>query len=173
MKFLKTIVFSAILLTFFAVAAEAQRRPSRTTTPRVVTTNPTTPTQSAAEIKAVSEKVAIQIKNTTKFLYILGGAASGIEQIDKDRNANRAARDANAKNKADLIRSIQNLRAGILALEVEFRTKDPLKKHLPLVQGITELTTQCEDLASAGRFAESGRPLLTLVEKLSDVLVAL
>ena len=61
----------------------------------------------------------------------------------------------------------------MLALEVEFRTKEPLKKHLPLVAGITDLTAQSEELAAAGRFSESGRPLLMLVEKLSDALAAL
>ena len=154
----------------FAGSVDAQRRPAKPTTPKVVTTNtasqPTT-------LKAGSEKVASQIVNITRFLYLLGGAASGIEQIDKDTRANKAARDANANNKRTLIQTIQNLRAGILALEIEFKTKDPMKKHVALVQGITELAAQSEDLAAAGRFTESGRPLLIVVEKLSDALAAL
>jgi hypothetical protein len=41
------------------------------------------------------------------------------------------------------------------------------------VQGITAMSAECEDLATAGRFSEAGRPLLALVEKLSDALVAM
>jgi hypothetical protein len=170
MKVYRSIVLVFVAILLVSVSAEAQRRPTRTT-PKVVTSNTITP--SASDTKSASEKVSIQIKNTTKFLYLLGGVAKGIEDLDKDRNANRAARDANTQNKSDLLRTIRNLRAGILALEVEFRTKAPLKRHLPLVQGITDLTAQCEDLAAAGRFSDSGKPLLLLVEKLSDALAAM
>lgn len=166
----KIFVFGFAALFVFATSADAQRRRAPIK-PKVVTTN--TVAASATEIKSASNKVSVQIKNTTKFLYLLGGVAKGIEDLDKDRNANQAARNTNAQNKAALIRTIQNLRAGMLALEVEFRTKEPLKKHLPLVAGITDLTAQSEDLAVAGRFSDSGRPLLTLVEKLSDALAAL
>jgi hypothetical protein len=163
-------VFGIVLIALFAGSGDAQRRPAKTTTPKVVTSTATT---SATTLKAGSEKVASQIVNISRFLYLLGGAASGIEQVDKDTKANKAARDANAKNKQALIRTIQNLRAGILALEIEFKTKDPMKKHVAIVQGITELAGQSEDLARAGKFTDSGRPLLTVVEKLSDALAAL
>jgi hypothetical protein len=156
---------------FFVVTADAQRRPARPTTPRVVTSN--TAAAQTTTLRQGADKVSIQIKNVTKFLYLLGGAAAGIEDIDKDPRANAAARSKNAENKRALIQTIQNLRAGMLALEVEFRTKEPLKRHLPLIQGITELSAQSEDLAAAGRFTDSGRPLLTLVEKLSDALAAM
>ncbi len=172
MNLIKMISIAAVLFTFSVVAADAQRRPARPTAPKVVTTT-TTPTAAASDVRKATETVSNQIKNTTKFLFILGGVAKGIEDLDKDRNANKAARDANAQNKADLIQTIRNMRAGMLALEVEFRTKAPLKKHLPLVAGMTNLVAECEDLAVAGRFSDSGRPLLALVEKLSDALAAL
>lgn len=165
-----TFALAVAFAAFFVVTADAQRRPARPTTPRVVTSN--TAAQ-ATTLRQGADKVSIQIKNVTKFLYLLGGAAAGIEDVDKDPRANAAARSKNAENKRALIQTIQNLRAGMLALEVEFRTKEPLKRHLPLIQGITELSAQSEDLAAAGRFTDSGRPLLTLVEKLSDALAAM
>lgn len=171
MKLLRNTTIALAALLIFTASVDAQRRPARRTTPPKPVATSTA--ASAVVLKAASEKVSIQIKNTTKFLFLLGGVAKGIEDLDKDRNANKAARDANAENKRALIKSIQNLRAGILALEVEFRTKEPLKKHLLLVQGIADLTAQSENLAAAGRFGDSGKPLLTLVEKLSDVLAAM
>jgi len=43
--------------------------------------------QAAAEVKtAGATKIADQVKNLTKFLYILGGVAKGIEDIDARRS---------------------------------------------------------------------------------------
>lgn len=169
------LLFALAILGSFAVGAEAQRRTTtrRPTKPRVVTTNPVPAANAPTEIRTGAEKVSIQIKNVTKFIYILGSVAKGIEDLDKDTRANRAARDANEANKREVIQAIRNLRAGLATLEVEFRTKAQLKKHLGVIQGITELSGQSEDLATAGRFMDAGKPLLTVVEKLSDTLVAL
>ncbi len=163
------------MIAAFAVSASAQTKkpaPKKpVTTPKVVTTS-TLPTSSATA-SAGAQKVSIQIKNVTKFIYALGGIAQGIEAIDKDTRANKAAKDANATNKAEVIQAIRNLRAGLVALEVEFRANATLKKFLPHIQGITELSAESEDLATAGRFSAAGKPLLLVVEKLSDTLAAM
>ncbi|MBX3291104.1 MAG: hypothetical protein KF855_17480 [Acidobacteria bacterium] len=170
------LLFVLAILGFFAVEADAQRRTTtrRPAAPRVVTSNTvSTPAAQAADMKAGAEKVSIQVKNVTKFIFILGSVAKGIEDLDKDTRANRAAKQANETNKREVIQAIRNLRAGLATLEVEFRTKDPLKKHLTVIQGITDLSGQSEDLALSGRFMDAGKPLLLVVEKLSDTLVAL
>ncbi len=169
------LLFVLAISGFFAVEADAQRRTTtrRPAAPRVVTTNPTPAPASANDLRAGAEKVSIQVKNVTKFIFILGSVAKGIEDLDKDTKANRAAKQANDMNKREVIQAIRNLRAGLATLEVEFRTKDPLKKHLTVIQGITDLSGQSEDLAVSGRFMDAGKPLLTVVEKLSDTLVAL
>jgi hypothetical protein len=175
MRILNLAVVSFVVFTFFAISVDAQRRTTtrRTTPPRVVTTNPTPPAANIAELNEGAEKVSIQIKNLSKFLYVLGGVARGIEDIDKDQRANRAAIDANNENKRNTIQTIRNLRAGLAVLEVEFRTKPGLKPHLSKIQGITDLTAQSEDLAIAGRFVDSGKPLLQVVEQLADTLAAM
>lgn len=170
MKTFRIVAFVLFLLSVTAVSTQAQRTKKTPPTPKVVTSSTLA---STGDVKAGADKVSIQIKNVTKFIYVLGGVASGIEAIDKDQKANKAARDANSANKQAVMQSIRNLRAGIAALEVEFRTKPGLKRFLPEIQGITDLSAQCEDLAAAGRFSDSGKPLLTVVEKLSDTLAAL
>lgn len=167
-----TILASAVFIFYGAVLTASGQRtstPPRQTRPAVVTTN----TIGAATIQADAQKVSNQVVNVTKFLYLLGGAAKGIEDIDKDPKANSAAKSQNAENKQALMRSIANLRAGLAALEVEFRTKPALRKFLPKIEGITAFSGQCEDLALAGRFSDAGRPLVSVVEKLSDTLVAM
>lgn len=175
-------VISAVftVCAFLAVSAAAQKPPPVKYPKPVVVTSGMNGTNSATgtvtDVKSGAEKVSIQIKNVTKFIYVLGGVASGIEQIDADakaRKATRAAIDRNETNKKEVMQAIRNLRAGLAVLEGEFRTQAALKKFLPQIEGITDLSAQCEDLARAGQFSVSGKPLLLVVEKLSDTLVAM
>lgn len=165
-KYLLKISVFLICILCLSVSAEAQRKRTTKKTTTTTTTN-------VAEIKDGANKVSIQIKNVSKYLYLLGTIAQGIEDIDKDKNATQVAKDKNTKNKQSVITTIRNLRAGLAALEVEFRTKPSLKLYNINIQGIADLCGQSEDLAAAGRFIESGKPLLTVVEKLSDTLVAM
>lgn len=173
MKTITKLAFTALALSIFAVSAAAQtKKPVVFPKPTVVTSNIGN-AGSARAVVSDAQKVSNQVMNVTKFLYLLGGISKGIEDIDKDTRANKAARDKNVLNKKTFIQTIRNLRAGLAALEVEFRTKPMLKKYLLKIDGITALTAQAEDLAVAGKFSDSGRPLVMVVEKLSDALVAM
>ncbi len=170
---LKFAVFATFILSF-SFSADAQRKTTRRTTtkPKVLTES----TVGKTDLKDGAEKVSVQIKNTTKFLYLLGSVANGIETIDKDARTGKVSRDIQDKNtqfKRDVLQSIRNLRAGMIALEVDFRTKPQLQKYLPNIQGISDMSGRAEDLATGGEFVESGKMLLLVVEKLSDTLAAL
>lgn len=167
-KYLLKISVFLLCIVCFAVSAEAQRK--KTTTKKTTTTATTT---NAAEVKEGATKVSTQVKNVSKFIFLLGTIAQGIEDIDKDTKASQAAKDQNAKNKQAVQQTIRNLRAGLAALEVEFNTKPSLKAYNINIQGISELCGQAEILAASGKFLESGKPLLLIVEKLSDALVAM
>lgn len=174
MRFNKKIllIFAALLVVIgFDSTTYAQKR-------RVVKKKTTAakPVVNTFEIRSGAEKVSTQIKNLTKFIYLLGGIARNIEDIDKDARTGKFSRTAvnqNELNKKNVILSIKNLRAGLAALEVEFRTKPALRTYLLQLQGVTEVTGQAEDLAVAGKFSESGKTLLIVVEKLSDTLMAM
>ncbi|MEJ7701270.1 MAG: hypothetical protein WKF71_16720 [Pyrinomonadaceae bacterium] len=84
-----------------------------------------------------------------------------------------SAPELNARNKQAVVSTIKNLRAGLAALEIEFRTKPALKNYLFQIQGIAEMTGVAEDQATAGQLTQSGKTLLLVVEKLSDTLAAL
>jgi hypothetical protein len=168
-KYLLKISVFLVCILCLSISAEAQRKK----TTKKTTTATTTTTTNAAEIKNGADKVSTQIKNVSKFLYLLGTIAQGIEDIDRDSRATQAAKDKNTKNKQAVLQTIRNLRAGLAALEVEFRTQPSLKNYNINIQGIADLCGQSEDLANAGQFIESGKPLLLIVEKLSDTLVAM
>lgn len=174
----KLIKFAVILVCLLSLtfSANAQKRkaPSRKAKPAAATA--TTTALTSSEIKAGAEKVSIQIKNVSKFIYILGGVAQGIEDIDKDIKSGRVSRttaDQNTKNKQAVITTIANLRAGLVALEIEFRTKPALRNYSFQIQGISDMTGTAEDQAAAGQLRESGKTLLLVIEKLSDTLAAL
>jgi hypothetical protein len=141
----------------FAFSAAAQKKKKTTATPTATTIS------NIADVRAGAEKVSIQIKNVSKFIYLLGTIAQGIEDLDKDAKATQGAVDKNRQNKQAVVTTIRNLRAGLAALEVEFRTKPALRAYLLQVDGITALCGQTEDLAVAGRFLDSGKPLLLKV----------
>lgn len=158
----------------FVFTANAQKRRTRTKTTKPAATTPA-PT-SNAEIRSGADKVSTQIKNVSKFIFVLGGVAKGIEDIDKQIKTGRVSReitDKNAQFKQDVLQSIRNLRAGLVALEIDFRTTPALKNYLFQIQGISDMTGRAEDQATAGQLTESGKTLLFVIEKLSDTLAAL
>lgn len=166
------VLLICLLVLSLSVAAQ-KRKPVRKTTPQ---TTPVSTAPNLLEVKTGAEKVSTQIKNVTKFIYVLGGVARGIEDIDKDAKAGKISKamvDKNTQYKQGVIQSIRNLRAGLAALEVEFRTKPALKTYLVNIQGISDMSGVAEDQAVGGQFTQSGKTLLLVVEKLSDTLAAL
>ncbi len=169
-------VFFAALLCF-STEAEAQKRrpakrPAAKPTPKPT---PRPPAISSIERAAV-QLVSNQQFNVTRFVDILGPVAAAIENIDKTRSTTRLSQkvlDDNEKNKKDLIGAITDLRAVLVNLENEFRSKPELRKYLPQIQGISQLSAQSEDLALAGKFVESRKPLVTVGAKLSDTLAVM
>lgn len=172
-KIFKTFLaaFACLCCLTFSANAQKRRTPPKTTRPAV-----STAALSNAEIKAGAEKVSVQIKNVSKFIYRLGDVARVIEDLDREIAAGKASRNApslNAKNKEAVISTIRNLRAGLVALEIEFRTKPALRNYLFQIQGISDMSGTAEDQATAGQLTEAGKTLLLVIEKLADSLAAL
>lgn len=173
---MKTIRFLIIFFGVFVIltgTATAQKRkvPVKRPAPKVVAS-----AVSATDIRSAKEKVSNQITNVTRFNGALGPIAQGIEDLDKQgktKKLDKKAHDLNEANKRKVLQAIRNLRAGLAALEVEFRTKLALRKFLMRIQGITALSAQSENSALVGRFTESGKPLILVVEKLSSTLSAM
>jgi hypothetical protein len=168
------IKFLAIVLCVTALALTANAQKKKTTTTKKTTTSASN--TNAADLKSGAERVSNQIKNVSKFVYLLGGFARAIEDLDAEartRKISPASMDANNKNKQAVIQGIQNLRAGIIALETEFRAKPGLKLYAVRVEGISNLVAEAEGQAVGGQFVESGKTLLLVIERLSDALAAL
>lgn len=169
-KNISPVYIAVVVILMIGVGSEAfgqrSRRTRRTSSASV----------EKAQVRQAAEKVAIQVKNLSKFVFVLGGVAKGLEEMDEDIRAGKASRemaDRNRQFKNDVLRSIRSLRAGLVKLEVDFRAKAPLKKYLIHIRGITDQSARAEDLALAGQFSNAGKELLLVLERLADVLVEL
>jgi archaellum component FlaC len=171
---IKSAALLAILLCLAFSSAQAQKK--KTTTKKTTNDAANAVSTTNTDVKDEAQKVSIQIKNISKFIYNLAGIARSIEDLDADIKAGKASQkgiDINAKNKQAVMSGLRNISAGLATLETEFRTKPALRAYLLKIEGITALCGQSEDYASAGQFIDSGKPLLTLIEKLTDTLEAM
>jgi hypothetical protein len=162
----------ACLLTLSATASsQTRRRTSRAATPRQTATQPNTEARTNG-----ATRIADQIKNLTRFVYLLGGVAKGIEQVDeaaRKNEASPAALDQNNKNKATVKASLENVRAGLDQLEIDFRGTPELEQYYLKLAGSASGAATAEDQAAAGHFDQAGRTMLGVVNRLTDVLLAM
>ena len=171
---MKRLLLIAVAFLLFLPASAVSQSRSRTT--RSSSNKPSTSTQAqAAEIHlAGATKVAEQIKNLTRFLYVLGGVAKGIEQIDEAARKNEASPTAlqqNEQNKATVKTSLRNVREGLDALEIYFRATPGLQSYYLKLVGSASGAADAEAQAAAGHFDQSARTLLGVVNRLTDVLL--
>ncbi|MBC7900663.1 MAG: hypothetical protein H7070_11500 [Saprospiraceae bacterium] len=173
MKTVRFLIIFLMSLGFFSVSAEAQKKkPAKKPVPKPVVTT----TASFGDVKTAKEKVSNQIKNITTFVSKLPPFVQSIEAIDREsktRKLQQSSIDLNNKMKRDLIQAMRNFRAGLTALETDFRTKPALRKYLLKIEGIAGYSAQSEDLAMAGRFSEAGQPLTSAAGKLTDTLAVM
>ena len=154
----------------FPVSSFSQTR-KRTTTK---STRPSrTPKASEVQLDG-ARRIADQIKILTRFLYLLGGVAKGLEGVDDAARRNEASQpilDQAQRNKATVRTSIQSVREGLDKLEFDFRTTPGLERYYIKLAGIASGAADAEDLAAANQFDKAGRTLLEVVNRLTDVLL--
>jgi hypothetical protein len=133
----------------------------------------TTPSVSTART-AGATRVADQIKLMTKFIYLLGGVTSGIAAVDEAARRNEASPQLlqqNQANKAQVKRSIQDFREGLDKLETDFRATPDLQPYYIKLAGSAAGAATAEEQAAGNQFDAAGRTLLTVINRLTDVLL--
>jgi hypothetical protein len=164
------IAFIMAAAVFSSATAYSQTRRRSTRTPA----RPTTATKISEAQRQGAMRVADQIKTLTKFLYLLGGVAKGIEQMDEAAGRNEASPailEQAKSNKATVRTSIQNIRVGLDKLEIDFRTTPDLQRYYIKLAGSAAGAAAAEQQAAANQFDQAGRSLLSVVNRLTDVLL--
>ena len=167
MKRTTALLIATTILFPATTVSQTRKRTSRPTT-RVDTTKPATAHQAGAT------RIADQIKNLTRFLYLLGGVAKGIEAVDDAARRNEvspAVVEQAKKNKDSVRTSIQSVRDGLDALEIHFRMTPELQRYYIKLAGVASGAATAEEQAAANQFDRAGRSLLDVVNRLTDVLL--
>ena len=171
---MKRFAITTVVFLFLLPASGFGQTRSRTTkrsTPKTTATA-VDPGLIAARTEAAN-KVANQIKNLSAFLFLLGGIAKGIEQIDitsKNDSASPVVKQ-NEQNKIKLRSTFSDFRVGLDALEIYFRSTPALQTYYVKLAGSAAGAADAEALANQGQFDRAGRALLGVVNRLTDVLV--
>jgi len=164
------VVLSVVLT---ATPAFSQTRNRSTAKPKAPTTAATAQKTSQART-AGATRVADQIKFLARFIYLLGGVASGIASVDeaaKRNEASPAILQKNQQSKATVKTSIEGFRESLDKLEIDFRAQPELQPYYIKLAGVADGAATAEQQASANQFDAAGRTLLSVVSRLTDVLV--
>jgi len=169
---LKRIATASLVAILIAPAGALGQTRNRSTRPKPAPRT-TTPTVSAART-AGATRVADQIKLMTKFIYLLGGVTSGIAAVDEAARRNEASPQLlqqNQVNKATVKTSIQGFRVALDKLETDFRATPELQPYYIKLAGSASGAATAEEQAAANQFDASGRTLLNVINRLTDVLL--
>lgn len=160
----------AILIAPTVALGQTRRRSSR-----AKPTQPTAEKVSAARTAGATE-VASQIKLMTRFIYLLGGVANGIATVDDAVKKNQATPQliqSNEQNKAIVKKGFQDFREGLDRLEISFRSQPELQPYYIKLAGSASGAAKAEEQAATGQYDAGGRTLLTVINRLTDVLLAM
>ena len=166
-------IIAAICLLLLPLTTLGQTRSRTTRRSGTAKTTTSSSDQANAIRNEGAAKVAIQIKNLTAFLYLLGGVAKSMQELDaaaKSGNASPAAVQQNEQNKARIKASFEDFRVGLDNLEIYFRSTAGLQSYYLKLAGSAEGAANAENLAAAGQFDRAGRTLLDVVNRLTDTL---
>ena len=167
-------IICLLLLPASFVAQNRQRTTSRRNTQKSSSRAGDTSQKATDARTDGATRVADQIKNLTRFIYLLGGVAKGIEAADvaaQNGNASQAVIEQTQRSKATVKTSLQNVREGLDKLEIDFRTTPDLQRYYTKLAGVAAGAAAAEDQATAGQFDQAGRSLLGVVNRLTDVLL--
>jgi len=132
-----------------------------------------TATQRIAQVRTQgATRIADQIKNLSRFMYLLGGVTSSIAAVeDAARKAGTSPQDQTQQSRAQVKATIQNIREGLDKLEIDFRATPELQPYYIKLAGVAAGAAAAEEKAGANQFDAAGRQLLNVVNRLTDVLL--
>jgi hypothetical protein len=171
LKRLTLVLLATIIICPTAASAAQTRRRSSRAAPA-----PATNTRAAVVRNQGAQRVGDQIKHLTRFIYLLGGVAKGLESVDeavRKNEASPAVLEQAQQNKNTVRTSIRNVREGLDKLEIDFRATPELQPYYIKLAGSAAGAATAEQQAANNQFDAAGRSLLNVVNRLTDVLLVM
>lgn len=156
--------------TYGQTKRKATRPKSRTTAPAPE------PVPPPVNLTAESAFVAEQIKIVTRFVYVYGKVANGLELAEeqlKRGELSPTAQANNRKTKDAVVTNINGVRTGLETLASRFQANVRLQVQYLKLSYAAEAAANAERLVTMGRFDEAGKSLVVAVERLAEVMQAL
>ena len=165
-----------LTLTLLAIVVAVPITTQAQTRKRSSTTKTTTSTADRAAVvrNSGAMRVGEQIKILSRFIYLLGGVAKGLEGVDaaaKRNEASPAVLQQAEQSKTTVRNSIRNVREGLDKLEIDFRATPELQPYYIKLAGSAAGAATAEQQAANNQFDASGRTLLNVINRLTDVLL--
>jgi hypothetical protein len=169
---LKLVATTLLLMIFLSSStAFSQTRNRSTSRKPTATANQ----QRVAQVRtAGATRVAEQIKLLSTFIYVLGGVNSSIAAVDeavRRKEASPTVEQQNQQSKATVRASIQGFRVSLDKLETDFRATPELQPYYIKLAGSAAGAATAEEQAAQSQFERSGRTLLGVINRLTDVLL--
>ena len=175
---MKLVATTLLSITFLAIVFLAPSTAFSQTRNRSSRQKPTTAAanqQRVAQARtAGATRLADEIKSLSTFIYLLGGVNSGIAAVDEAVRRNEATPALVQKNqdsKTTVKSSIQNFRVRLDKLETDFRATPELQPFYIKLAGSAAGAAAAEEQAAANQFDRAGRTLLSVIGRLTDVLL--
>lgn len=174
MKRYSTAVLLVVLATVlaFPLASIAQKKSTGTRKRPAAKPTPVP----VADTKVEAGQVADQIKNFSKFVYVYGKVVNGLavaEDQAKQGKMSPTAATQNQQSKDALLQNIRNLKAGVEGVARNFQNNPRLQVQYLKIAFAVDAAGDAEKLAAAGRYDEAGKALVTVIERLTDTVVAM
>lgn len=163
------LILFAVLCTFPLVSIAQKKSSAKRRTPAAKPT----PTP---DFRAEAQQVAEQIKNFSKFIYIYGKVVNGLEIADDQARRGQmspTAAEKNRQSKDALVANIRGLKIGADNLAKSFQSNPKLQVQYLKLTFAVDAAAEAEQLAGAGRYDEAGKSLVTVIERLTDAVIAL
>ena len=151
----------------FAPGASAQTRTRRTQPARRAPSSQSKSALDQTQTNAARIKLADQIKNLARFVYLYGRFSKDLENVSAQAESAEVA----SRTKAALLTNFRNFREGLDGLERDFRFTPGLSRHYGMLQGAAQKVSDAEAQANANQYDRAGRLLLEVVNQLTDVLI--
>ncbi len=155
--------------------AQTKRKSTRAK-PRTASKPAPEPAPPPVNLSAEAAYVAEQLKIVTRFVYVYGKIANGLELAEeqiKRGELSAAAVANNRKTKEAVISNINGVRTGLETLAGRFQANTRLQVQYLKLSYAAESAANAERLVANGRFDEAGKSLVQAVERLADVMLAL
>ncbi len=170
----KTLALVLLIICVAPAMMIAQKKPAAK--PKRRTTAPPVPTPTPTNLTEAATHVADQLKLVTRFIYVYGKIANGLELAEDQAKRGQTSPTISSRNqqiKESTVANISALKAGIDKVAMELKSDDRLQVQYLKLTGASDAIASAEQFASAGRFDEAGKSLVTAVERLAETIIAL